>query len=355
MKLKRRTKTKIELIKLYNITDYMIKMIKNNSSNPSVSIIIPVFNGSKTLESTLKAVFKSDYPNFEVIVVDDGSTDNSVEIAKKFPCKIIQKKTNTGAADSRNIGAKAARGEILLFTDADCIVKKDTVTKILESFKKGSDIVAGTYAKVPFNKNNLFSSYHSLLCYHNYINSSVALFGTHCAAIKRKLFRKLGGFDSSISGATIEDLKFQYRVQSLKCNYHLNMKAQVLHNSRHSLNSLLKGYYKRSKFATKLILKIKKIMPTRGGYISNYTTTASYLALFIAISGLFLMYFNPFFIWISLLGLVVFFLSRKKFYSLVKNKRQLLKFIPLSFICDLVVILGGFVGISNYLKERIFK
>jgi len=333
----------------------MIKIIKNNSSDPSLSVIIPVFNGSKTLDLLLKSIFKSSYPNFEVIVVDDGSNDNSVKIAKKFPCKVIQKKTNTGAADSRNIGAKVAKSEILLFTDADCILKKDTMTKLVEFFKKGSDIVAGTYSKLPFNKNNLFSSYHSLLCYYNYTNSSVALFGTHCAAIKRKLFKKLGGFDASINKATVEDLKFQYKLQSLNYNFHLNMKAQVLHNSRHSLIDLLKGYYKRSKFAVKLLLQIKKVAPSRGGYIINYSTAASYLSLFVVLSSLFLTYFNQFFIWTFLLSLLTFLLSEKKFYSLVENKRKLVKFIPLSFICTLTIILGGFVGTLSYLKERTFK
>ena len=328
-------------------------MIKNNSLNPYVSVIIPVFNGSKTLEPSLKAVFNSSFSNFEVIVVDDKSIDNSVKIAKKFPCKIIQQKTNRGAAYSRNIGAKTAKGKIILFMDADCIVKKDTITKIVESFKKGYDIVAGTYSNLSFNKNNLFSSYHSLLCYYNYMNSSVALFGTQCAAIKRSLFIKMGGFDISIKGASIEDLKFQYKIQSTKYKHHINMKAQVLHNSRHSLITLLKGYYKRSKLATILLLKMKKVMPTKGGYIVNPATTASYLSLFIALFSLFLIYFNSFFIWTFLTGLVVFFLLRKKFYSLVSDKRQLIKFMPLSFICDLTILLGGFVGIFVYLKERV--
>ena len=324
------------------------KIIKKNYK---VSIIIPVFNSSRTLESSLKAIFESDYPHFEVIVVDDGSTDNSVKIANKFPCKVIKKKSNTGAADARNIGAMEAKYDILFFTDSDCIVKKDTISKIVSSFNKNFDVVAGIYSKQPYNNDNIFSAYHSLLAYYNYCNSSVALFGTQCAAIKRNLFWKLGGFDCSIKGATVEDLKFQYKLQSVECNYHINMDAQVLHNSRNSLAGLLKSYYKRSKFATELILRMKKVIPTKQGYIVNYATMLSYLVLFIAISSLFLILFNPLFIWVFLSGVVMFLFLKRKFYFMIKGKSKLAKVISLSFICDFFIIIGGLAGVWSYIRK----
>lgn len=323
-------------------------MIKKNLA---VSVIIPVFNSSRTLELSLKSIFESDYQNFEVIVVDDGSTDNSVKIASKFPCRIIRKKYNTGAADARNIGARKARYNILFFTDSDCIVKKDTISKIVNSFNKNFDIVAGIYSKEPFNKNNIFSTYHSLLAYYNYCNSSVPLFGTQCAGIKKNLFWKLGGFDSSIKGATVEDLKFQYKLQSIKCNYHVNMDAQVLHNSRDSLASLLRSYYLRSKFATKLLLGMKKVMPTKQGYIVNYSTMLLYLVLFITILSLFLIVFNPFFIWFFLLGITIFIFIKRKFYLMIESKSKLIKIILLSFICDFFIIIGGIAGMWGFIKK----
>ena len=83
--------------------------------NPKFSIIIPSFNSSKTIGECLNAATKIDYKNYEVVVVDDASQDNSVEIIKRFPCKLIKLKKNLGAAEARNIGAKVAKGNILLF------------------------------------------------------------------------------------------------------------------------------------------------------------------------------------------------------------------------------------------------
>lgn len=324
-------------------------MIKKNYG---VSVIIPVFNSSRTLEISLKSIFESDYPDFEVIVVDDGSTDNSVDIAKKFKCRVIKKETNTGAADARNIGAGKAKYSILFFTDSDCILKKDTISKIVGSFNKNFEVVAGIYSKQPYDKGNIFSAYHSLLAYYNYLNSSVALFGTQCAAIKRDLFWKLGGFDCSIKGATVEDLKFQYKLQSIKCNYHVNMDAQVLHNSRNSLTNLLRSYYKRSKFATELLLRMNRVMPTKHGYIVNYPMMLSYLALFIAIFSLFLILFNPLFIWIFLSGVAMFLFLKRDFYFMIKGKSNLVKLVSLSFMCDFFIIIGGLAGMCSYIKNN---
>ncbi|MBU1627701.1 glycosyltransferase, partial [bacterium] len=99
-----------------------------------VSVIIPVFNASSTFEKCLTSVFKSDYKDFEVIVIDDGSTDKSMDIAKNYNCKIIELTENKGAANARNIGAKQAKGEIIFFTDSDCVVQKETISRIVNIF-----------------------------------------------------------------------------------------------------------------------------------------------------------------------------------------------------------------------------
>ncbi|WP_415285766.1 glycosyltransferase family A protein [Candidatus Pelagibacter sp. Uisw_104] len=97
-----------------------------------LSIIIPFFFSDNedidskryfsllAFEKCLKAVFKSQYKKFEVIAVSDGSSNDLVEIAKKYPCKIIKIQKNSGAAFSRNVGAKKAKGQILVFLDLRC-------------------------------------------------------------------------------------------------------------------------------------------------------------------------------------------------------------------------------------------
>lgn len=319
---------------------------------PLVSIIIPVFNGARTIEACLNAIYKSEYLNFEVIVVDDGSVDNSIKIAEKFQCKIIKKKQNTGAGESRNIGANLANGEILFFTDSDCIVKTDTVSQIIESFKKGADIVAGTYSRIPLHPENIFSNYQTLFCYYNYLNSSVPLFGTMCAAIKKEVFIKLGGFDTSIRGATVEDLNFQYKIQEIEYKTDVNMNAQVFHDSRNSFSSLIKGYYYRAKYSAKLLLKIKKMSVNKKGYVLNYRTILSYLSLIIFLFFLVLSALNMNFLFLSVFSLIIFLVSRSKFYNQLENKKQLPKLIVIGIVCDIIILFGGLIGILSYMLKK---
>lgn len=328
-----------------------LKINKREKFKHFISIIMPVYNSARTLETSLKAIYNSNYNNFELIVVDDGSTDNSIKIAEKFPCRIIKKKQNTGAGDSRNIGAKSAKGEILIFIDSDCIVKPNTILQITESFKKGADVVAGTYSKTSGNNKNIYDNYHSLFCYYNYTNSSVALFGTFCAAIKKNLFIELGGFDDSIKGATVEDLKFQYKIQDMNIKYDINMDAQVFHYSRDSFISLIKGYYYRTKNGIKLLLKMKKTRPSKEGYILNYRTIISYLSLIGFLFFQILVFFNIYFIFPSILSLIIYLVSRSKFYKLAE-KKQLLKIILIGIICDIVVLFGVVVGLLSYILNK---
>ena len=99
------------------------------SIHPLVSIIIPNFNGSKTIKECLRAIFTSNYLNIEVIVVDDKSEDNSVEIIKQFPCRLVKLKKHSGAAVARNTGVNISHGNLLFFTDADCILEKNSVSE----------------------------------------------------------------------------------------------------------------------------------------------------------------------------------------------------------------------------------
>ena len=97
-----------------------------------ISIIIPVYNAALTLKECLDAVFNISYKNFEVILVSDGSTDNTLEIAKKYECKIIELPQNNGAAFSRNEGSKKASGEILFPVNDDMIFVSNNWDKFID-------------------------------------------------------------------------------------------------------------------------------------------------------------------------------------------------------------------------------
>lgn len=102
-----------------------------------ISVVMPVYNEEKYIVGALDALFSNTVLADEVIVADGGSTDRTIELIKqKFPQVKIVDNPRRNAAAGRNVGIKCAKGDIIAFTDGDCIVRKDWIEKIAEAFKK---------------------------------------------------------------------------------------------------------------------------------------------------------------------------------------------------------------------------
>ncbi|MHB1376294.1 MAG: glycosyltransferase family 2 protein [Candidatus Humimicrobiaceae bacterium] len=112
-----------------------------NPQSPLVSIVIPAFNEEKFLVESLKSVLAQDYKNFELIVVDNNSTDNTLKIAKSFGARVFFE-SSQGVGFARQRGFMEAKGEIVATTDADTILPSNWVSRIAEEFKKDQNLVA---------------------------------------------------------------------------------------------------------------------------------------------------------------------------------------------------------------------
>ena len=113
-----------------------------------ISVVVPVYNREQLLARCLEHLMAQDYDSFEVIVVDDGSTDGSVEVANQFGVKVVSLEANQGAASARNAGVEAARGEYVAFIDSDCCAPPDwlsTMARYMEE-EPGCVGVNGTYS-----------------------------------------------------------------------------------------------------------------------------------------------------------------------------------------------------------------
>ncbi len=95
---------------------------------PMVSVVICAYNAERTMEACLKSLRQLDYPNYEVVVVDDGSRDQTAEIAARFPEFRLIRQPNKGLSVARNVGMQAALGEIIAYTDSDCVVDPHWLT-----------------------------------------------------------------------------------------------------------------------------------------------------------------------------------------------------------------------------------
>jgi glycosyltransferase involved in cell wall biosynthesis len=190
------------------------------------SIIIPTFNRSETLKGCLRTLLKQDISSgdYEIIVVDDGSTDNTSQIVED-----IRKNSqeNAGCAVARNTGIKNANGDILFFTDDDCIVPENWMSKILKGFEEYPEAsgVGGWYA---VSQSELESNKYSFMIealtreyrgdYRNFSQLSNAVNGSMCGntanvAYKREVFEKVGLFDDYTKKTAKIDWELKYRIE----------------------------------------------------------------------------------------------------------------------------------------------
>lgn len=177
-----------------------------------ISVIIPALNEEKSIEACLSSLKNQSYKNFEIIVVDGGSTDATVEKAKKYTRNVIViHKRTVGAA--RNIAAKKATAEILAFTDADTIVPKNWLERIVGNFSaRGVVAVGGVWKPLkPRLLDNVMFKINSDLWYRLTALFGFYQLGTPNCAYKRDVFLAAGGFNEGLS--MLEDTELSLRIK----------------------------------------------------------------------------------------------------------------------------------------------
>jgi len=323
-----------------------------------ISVIVPVYNGSKTISHCLESISKSSYANFECIVVDDRSSDNSVEIAESFGVRVIRLDAQKGAAHARNQGSKIAQGDILLFIDSDVTIPPDLLDKVARTFKKNPEISAlfGSYDDQPGSP-NFISQYKNL--FHHYIHQTsrqeASTFWSGCGAVKREVFDAVSGFDhDNYSSASIEDIEMGSRLRKMGFQILLEKDIQVKHLKYFSFFYLIKSdLFDRAIPWTTLMLKNKQLA-TDLNLKSEHKLSAAIILLI-----LLTLVITTKSLWFALALpplLTVFFHLNHDFYTFYINKKGYgftLKVVPLHFLYYLYSTLGFFIGFCRYLYAKI--
>ncbi len=220
------------------------------------SVIIPAYNAESTLPALLDSLSNQTYAeDFEVIVVDDCSTDSTVEICRRFGCTLIACAKNSGPAVCRNFGAAHAAGDFLIFTDSDCVVSSDWIECFERSLALGdSDVIIGKLVLLP--STTLGDSISALgfpaggslgfekvwkVSEEGYTKS---LSSCNCA-IRKDIFSNLGGFDESFPYAGGEDSFLAYTL--VESGYRIRYCPEVIayHPARKSFGEFLRWQFRR--------------------------------------------------------------------------------------------------------------
>ncbi len=231
-----------------------------------ISVIIPNYNGSATIGKCLEAAFASAYGNFEVVVVDDCSLDNSAEIIKQFPCRLIELKTHGGASKARNAGALHSRGEVLFFIDADCLLSVDTLSLANRAITEaGPDtVIGGTYTPIPYDK-DFFSAFQSIFIHYSETRNTGRpdYIATHAMVISAETFRKSGGFDEDFL-PILEDVEFSHRLNRGGCRLVMDPGIMVRHIFNFTLKRSILNAYRKARYWTIYSIMNRDILADSG-------------------------------------------------------------------------------------------
>ncbi len=229
----------------------------------SISVIIPVHKGGENFRRCLSSLAAAVPPPSEIIVVADGDADGSWLLAKEFGAQVLRTATRGGPAQARNLGARAARGALLFFVDADVTLPADAMSQVVAAFTGEPDLAAvfGSYDDEPA-ATNFLSQYKNL--FHHYVHQTAreeaSTFWGACGAIRREVFLALGGFDERYRWPSVEDIEFGYRLTRGGGKIRLRRTLQVKHLKRWGITSLLKAdFHYRALPWTALILRERRL------------------------------------------------------------------------------------------------
>jgi cellulose synthase/poly-beta-1,6-N-acetylglucosamine synthase-like glycosyltransferase len=260
-----------------------------------ISVIIPTYNDSGLIRNCLRSLSRQSFPKnkYEVIVVDDGSEDNTSDVVSKFKARFFHR-PHRGPAAARNFGATKARGDILLFTDADCVPDRDWIRKMSEPFKDREIVgVSGTYRtlnrKSPVAR---FAGYeieerHRKLARQKFID----FIGTFSAGYRKSVFRKFGGFDTKFGMASGEDPELSFRISRSGAKMVFQKNAFVYHNHPDSIWKFIRqkfwrGYWRVRVYRQNRSKIMKHSYTPKSLFLEEALTGATVISFMLTLFGL---------------------------------------------------------------------
>lgn len=238
---------------------------------PLLSIIIPCYNEEKDIKEGIESLKKQSYKKFEIIIIDDGCTDKTVEIIRKYKGIKILKQNHKGYGAGVNLGAKKAKGDILILVDADMTFDKDYLKNLIKPIledKTGEIIGTNHETEIVNNIENIWSRCWGRMRVQNKITKAKK--SRIFRAIRKDKFLELGGFDPKYGYSDDQTLWFKYGLESIFTKdtvcYHKNPTS-------------LKSVYRQSRWMSSSISSKWKEIPVVNLLIILFMIITSPLAI----------------------------------------------------------------------------
>ncbi len=323
-----------------------------------ISVVIPNHNMAAVIGRCLEAAFAAEYENFEVIVVDDCSDDNSIEVIEGFPCRLIRLEERSGASKARNTGALNSRGEIIFFTDADCLLLRDTLSAVNRAFSEtGPDvIVGGTYTRIPCDR-GFFSIFQSVFI--NYSETKNAenpdYIAAHALVIDARTFRDSGGFPEDFL-PIIEDVEYCHRLRRAGCRLVMKPDIQVRHIFDFSLSGSLRNAFRKSKYWTMYSLKNRDLLADSGTASAELkTNSASYCLSLLLLSLWFFTQKSGLLFPVVFVLIINIFINRRLFRAFFEAKGAVFGTLAVLYytaLYPLPVCMGAAAALTEHFLDR---
>ena len=285
-----------------------------------MSIVVPVHNGGEMLRRCLASLHQHAPHNCEIIVVDDGSVDSSADVGLLSGFHVVRAEKKAGPAAARNLGAQVARGDVLIFLDADVCLQSDTLRELLAPLADETvSAVFGSYDAKPEGP-SLVSRFRNLL--HHYVHQTAsteaATFWAGCGAVRKSLFLDIGGFDPTFTNPSVEDIEFGMRLRMAGHRIVLNKQAQVTHLKRWTLFTMCTtDVWRRGVPWSRLILREGRMpndLNLKPSQRLSVILTAAVLGLFGVAA-----WTQPWIIAVCLAGVLAIWLANADFYRLLSR------------------------------------
>jgi len=322
---------------------------------PLVSIVIPNYNYADVLGRCLAAATTQTYPDVEVLLVDDCSTDNSVAVASRYPCRVLRTPANGGEAGARNLGVEHARGDVLFFLDSDLVLRPGAVEKAVAMLDADPSVgcVYGIYEKTPLTAAGLVKDYRTLQAHYWRVSSlgdaDAGFFSI--AALRRSVWDQVGPFKPIRVG---EEMDYGARVARVTRAV-LTDEVRGLHDDEEGMPRLLRKLYLRA--------QVRIPFGFEQGKFAHADETGSRILAALLGAGVLvsapLGLVRPALSGVALGQLAGFVLLDRGMYAFVWRERRsvpfLVSFVGLHLCCSGVVVAGGAVGLARWLASPRYR